>query len=438
VSTKTCNVAACVSGYARRLHAVIGDRHHVAAPLGAWLLLALAGPASTGDDLVTLEEVLGCDVGSAAEAAAGLLVNPHPLVASAAAVWTAGGRPLSDRFERWQDALPPEVALGPIPDQAGLDAWAREHTFGLIKKFPVRRTDDLYLLLATALATKVSWKTPFDLAPASELGPASSWSGLVSQVLRAPGQAGHPAPGHTQFIAETRNAGDVAVHAALAQDGLLVVSVAADPAVAADDVLAAAYEVACAQAVGGPVRHRKLADLPLGPGPAWVLREERSSARRDGCTAVLPAWRATSDHDLRNPVLGFEAAKNALAPGGDPWQARQAAMASYTRYGFEAAAVTAMALALAMTQPSVHRVADLRFAHPYAVVAVTTDGNAATSAAGVSRSEWNGLPVFSAWVSEPAEATDDSGGSGNSEGSGDSDDSGGSGDGQGANAGRPV
>ncbi|MBM0258971.1 hypothetical protein JNW89_21570, partial [Micromonospora sp. 4G55] len=36
--------------YAARLHAGAGDRHHVASPLGAWLLLALAAPAATGAD----------------------------------------------------------------------------------------------------------------------------------------------------------------------------------------------------------------------------------------------------------------------------------------------------------------------------------------------------------------------------------------------------
>jgi hypothetical protein len=409
MSTRTCDIAACVSGYAARLHAAIGDQHHVASPLGAWLLLALAGPASTGADRVTLEEVLGCDIQSAADAAAGLLASPHPLVASAAGVWTLGGAPLSAGFERWQDALPPEVTRGPLPDQAGLDAWAREHTFGLIDKFPLR-VDGVYLVLATALATKVSWQVPFELAAASELGPDSSWSRLVSHVLRAPrlGQGGPP-PGHIQFIAETRQAGDVAVHAASAQDGLVVVSVAADPAVLAGDVLAAAYQLACAHSVGGQVRRRSLADLPLGPGPAWVLREELSAAGRDTCTAVMPAWQARSMHDLRNPALGFQAAKDALAPGGDPWQAGQAAMATYTRYGFEAAAVTALAVALSAIRPAQHRVAELRFAHPYAVVAVTTDGNEAARATAVQPRGWHGLPVFSAWVSEPSEAGDDTG-----------------------------
>jgi hypothetical protein len=98
------------------------------------------------------------------------------------------------------------------------------------------------------------------------------------------------------------------------------------------------------------------------------------------------------------------------------------------------------------------RVADLRFAHPYAVVAVTVDGNGpapATEVRGsevrgsavrrgavrggavrggavrggavhrgeVRRSEWHGLPVFSAWVAEPDDAADESDSAGPGSGS---------------------
>jgi hypothetical protein len=407
MSTQTVDVAACVAGYAARLHRVIGDGHHVASALGCWLLLALAGPASTGADRATLEDVLGCDADAAARAAAGLLGNPHPAVASAAAVWTAGGQPLSAEFARWQEGLPPEVARGAVPDQAGADAWTREHTFGLIDRFPVRITPAVHLVLATALATKVSWQTPFELAPAADLGADSSWSREVRTVLRAPKPRPGQPPGHTQFIAVSEDAGDVAVHAARARDGLLVVSVAADPAVPAGRVLAAAHRIACARATGAPVPRRSLADLPAGPGPAWVVRDDQPATGADSCTAVLPAWRASSTHDLKHAELGFPAAKDALAPGGDPWQARQAAMARYTRLGFEAAAVSGMAVALSMIRPARQRVAELRFGHPYAAVAVTTDGNGAAPAEAVQPGGWHGLPVFSAWVSEPAEAADD-------------------------------
>jgi len=56
----------------------------------------------------------------------------------------------------------------------------------------------------------------------------------------------------------------------------------------------------------------------------------------------------------------------------DPWQARQAAMARYTRIGFEAGAVIALAITLSAVaqRPGVRRTAELRFGHPFAVVAV--------------------------------------------------------------------
>jgi hypothetical protein len=391
-------LAGCVLRYASRLHSAIGDRHQVASPLGAWLLVAMAGPATTGPpttgpgpDRDALTEVLGCDVETAAAAAAGLLANPHPEVACAVAAWTAPEGAFTDTFRAWQRGLPPQVETGDLPDEAGLDAWVREHTFGLIEKAPVQWTPQLYFVLASALATKVSWQVPFVLAPAAELGDTSPWSGRLRQVLRAPEH------GHRALIAATSEAGDVAVHVAQAQHGLQVYSVAAAPEVPAGDVLAAAHQIATTAAAGASVTIRQLSDLPLGPGPAWLLREETSAAGGDTCTAVLPAWSARSQHDLRKPGLGFDLVSKALVPGAARWEARQAAMARYTRTGFEAAAVTMFAAFEAARLPARRRVADLRFGHPFAVVAVAVDGPP----------EWHGLPVFSAWVAEPEDATDE-------------------------------
>lgn len=403
--------------YARRLHAVVGEKHHVVSPLGAWLLLALAGPAASGASREALTDVLGCDVDMAARLAAGLLDRPHPLVASAAAVWTAPGAPLGPPFYDWRAGLPGLVETGEMPDQAGVDAWAREHTFGLIEKFPLRLDPADYLVLATALAAKVSWDTPFDLAPAAELGSGSAWAGELGQVLRTP--HGH---GHAQFIATTPEAGDVVAHLALARDGLLVASVAAADGVAYGDVLAAAQRIACAYAVTDPglsgrgeiaavVPRRALTSLPLGEAPLWRVREETSpDGAEDMCTAVLPAWSARSQIGLGDSGLGFGAAARALA-GSDPWRAAQSAMARYTRIGFEAGAVTAMAVFLSARPSQRHRVADLRFAHPYAVVAVALDPAFSDRSRGRRpagpQSPWHGVPVFSAWVARPDEATDD-------------------------------
>ena len=394
-------VADCVAGYSSRLQAVIGATHHIASPLSAWLLLALMAPASTGTDRGTVTEILGCDAGAAAQAAEDLLAHPHPAVASAAAVWTSSGAELGPGFARWHAGLPSQVTVGDLPSQAGLDRWVQEHTFGLIDRFPIR-DDGLYLVLASALATKVSWTVPFDLAPGASLGDASPWAARLRQVLRTPRQGGH-----SQYIAVTPDAGDVIVHVARAVGGLLVISVAATPDVPASTVLAAAHRIAIQQATGQVVQRRDLADLPLGEGPLWLLREV--TATSDACVAVLPAWSANSSHDLADPSLGLAAAKNAIAAVPDPWQARQSAMARYSRTGFEAAAATAIGIALAAMVPGRRREAELRFAHPYAVVAITTDP-AGAGQSGDDRARhgpWHGVPVFAAWVSEPEDATQD-------------------------------
>jgi hypothetical protein len=131
------------------------------------------------------------------------------------------------------------------------------------------------------------------------------------------------------------------------------------------------------------------------------------TAREERCTAVLPAWSARSELDLSQPDLGFGLAVQALAPG-DPWQARQATVARYDRVGFEAAAVSALAVAMSARVPQrgVLRTAELRFGHPYAVVALTVPhitGPERTSP-GRPSSPWDGLPVFSAWVAQPQDA----------------------------------
>ena len=397
------DVATPVASYARRFHASAGARHHVGSPLGAWLLLALCATPSEGKNREILNGVLGCDAADAAGLAAGLLARPDPQVPAAAAVWHRPGR-LTDVVTRWLAGLPPQVRTGPLTSQADLDDWARDGTLGLIERFPVALDPSLYLLAATVLAARVSWERPFDLAPASELGSSSPWSGTLGQVLRTP-----DGPGHQQFVASTQAAGDVAVHAARARGGLQVISVAAAPGVPPADVLAAAYDLGPAlvtgrTGVGRTVARRSLFDLPLGEGPLWAVTErtgpvQSAGGREERCTAVLPAWSARSQFDLSDPGLGFAAAAAALAPS-DPWQARQAAMARYSRVGFEAAAVSALAVSMAArpSRPGLIRTAELRFGHPFAVVAV-----AAGDPSG-DPGPWHGLPVFSAWVAQPEDA----------------------------------
>jgi len=389
MATAKTDQASLIARYAATFHEVIGDGHHVASPLGAWLLLALCAPATHGAQADSLADVLGGGTDEVAAVAAEMLAAPHPLVAAAAAVW---GQP--DAADgRWLAALPPAVARGDIPGQDDLDRWARDHTFGLIEKFPLDVDATDYLLLASALATKVSWDRPFDLAPGTALGESSPWAKDLRHVLRSPND-----PGHSAFITATARAGDVAVHVGHARGGLLVASVIAAADVTSADVLAAAHAIGIACARGEPPARRRLSELGEGDAPLWSVRDEPSTGDSgERCVAVLPAWSATDNYDLSDPRLGFETAAKALG-GGDPWQARQAATASYSRTGFEAAAVTAMAARMAMMpRRGVLRTVELRFGHPYAVVAVTAD---------TKRGPWDGVPVFSAWVAQPHDAAD--------------------------------
>jgi hypothetical protein len=153
----------------------------------------------------------------------------------------------------------------------------------------------------------------------------------------------------------------------------------------------------------------------LGDGPLWTLTERPQpttapDGREERCTAVLPAWSARSEHQLDRSELGFPAAAGALAEllgmRAYRYAAKQSAVARYSRVGFEAAAVSVMAVPTGFVMPreGVLRVAELRFGHPFAVVAVAVDeGNReGTTAPG----PWHGVPVFSAWVADVEDAGD--------------------------------
>jgi hypothetical protein len=208
----------------------------------------------------------------------------------------------------------------------------------------------------------------------------------------------------------------VAVHLTGARGGLLVGSViAVDPEVSPADVLAAAHVIVTTEATDrGSVPHRSLFDLPLGEGPLWEISEEEvetksPDGREEVIRAVLPAWSAESTIALEYEELGLPAAaralKEALGLANLNYEAKQSAVARYSAIGFEAAAVTGLAMLLSRpsTRPGHRREATLRFGHPYAVVAVTHDERRAPSSKPPAR-PWHGLPVFSAWVSEPGES----------------------------------
>jgi hypothetical protein len=271
------------------------------------------------------------------------------------------------------------------------------------------------LILTSALATKVSWQTPFGVGAAKEHLPAGSpWLGQVSNVLL------DQTPSGMRYLANTNAAGVVAVHVALAVEDVAVMSVSADPAVDRLLVVEAAYELASRSRRDEADSVRcSLFDVPAGQGHSWEITEREVATRVAGerleevVSAILPAWTANSDLDLKaSPLFGAGPAVSALLallgphPAGDETEAVQSASASYSPEGFEAAAVTAFAVrAAALLRPS-HtgrkRQARLYFDHPFAVVALSATAND-LDRTGAGHSEAFCLPLFSAWVATPEE-----------------------------------
>jgi hypothetical protein len=322
--------------YAERLHARAGPGHHVVSPLGAWMVVALCATVA-GDEQARgeLAGVLGTDPVLAAAFAARLLADPHPLVAAGAGAWVRPARETT-RVKQWRAELPAVVDTGDIPSEEEIDRWTAERTFGLIEQFPIELSPDVVCLLATALATRVSWEVPFEVVDAAALGP-SRWPALRRVLRPPPGD-----PRHRQYLAGTDRAGPVGAHLTAARGGLLVGSViAADPAVPAGDVLAAAEEVVTAEARrAGSVTRLSLFSLPPGEGPVWSISEQQAdTAAPDGqeeqVISVLPAWSAQTSLDLSGEELGFAAAARILAEalelGKWYYDARQAAIGPLQR-----------------------------------------------------------------------------------------------------------
>ncbi len=266
-----------------------------------------------------------------------------------------------------------------MPSQVDADAWARERTLGMIEQFPLEIDELTRLILASALATD------------SQLDGAAVGGGETGCSRSATGSSWSPTPGR----------GLVAAPAPPSSSALDVYSVIAAPDVPPDGVDAAAHQVA-AMLAGDEGSAGRVPVEELADGHAWRVSDRHEQRFGPSVQAewqtYLPAWSAESDHDLRNaPGMAevFATLSGFARPEDQPvtFEPRQAAVASYTRTGFKAAAVTAVGMraagVAAFHDTLVRRVE--RFAST-----VRTPSSPARRSTGPEA--WRGVPVFSAWV----------------------------------------
>jgi len=360
----------------------------VASGLGIWPLLAALATgavAETRDELLT---AAGIDEDQAATIPAVLLdaARTTPAIRLALAVW-AGARVALD--PEWTANLPTD-AVGSLTgdtaaDKAALDEWASRNTDGLIEHMPLDFAQPIDLVLASALSVRTTWTTPFqDSGRAFTQGP---WSGLGRcRTLTATLNDDLLRIGDDASVLTVPGDGGIDVLLALGREDLA-------PQAVMDTLISASTDPAWGHSSTG---------LSVGERAVGVeVTESRSTQPQTGPEIDVQTVRFNLDSDLDlsedAPALGLVIASDEKRARFDRLaaepvyisQAKQSATATFSATGFEAAAVTAIAMtrAAAFAKPQHRHIrASIRFDRPFAYLA---------------RHRPSGLILIGGWVDRP-------------------------------------
>lgn len=360
----------------------------VASGLGIWPLLAALATGAVGDTRAELLTAAGIDDDQAAKIPAGLLqaARSTSAIRLALAVW-AGSRVTLD--PEWTANLPTD-AVGSLTgdaaaDKAALDAWATRNTDGLIDHMPLDFGQPIDLVLASALSVRTTWATPFqDSGRVFKQGPWSSLgrcraltATLRDDLLRISDDAS---------VLTVPGDGDIDVLLALGREDL-------GPQAIMDTLISASTY---------PAWGRSSTELAVGERAVGVeVTETRSTQPQTGPEIDVQTVRFNLDSDIDlsedAPALGLVIASDEVQARFDRLaaepvyvsQAKQTATATFSATGFEAAAVTAIAMtrAAGFVKPQHRHVrTSVRFDRPFAYLA---------------RHRPSGLILIAGWVDRP-------------------------------------
>ncbi|GAA1615030.1 hypothetical protein GCM10009789_81390 [Kribbella sancticallisti] len=362
----------------------------VVSGLGLWPLLALLATAADEPGRAELAAAAGVSASAGAAKAVELMdtVDSAADLHAALGVWVHEQLKLSESF----DSVIPAVLTGTLTgdltgDKAKLDAWAAEHTDGLIREMPLEVTPDLAVVLASALSLRTTWVRPF--------------KEQIKQVYDGPW-----AGGSWHWLDRT----DAELDRVRVYDGLTVVTVAGDADV---DVLLGIGSAGARQAVvlGGLLA----ASLKPGDGQSGSALIERGEPGQEVAPGVtigqttsaapevklsLPAFNVKVEHDLlaNRELFGLSAVTSQPSGSGHfsaispeqlvVGQAKQTVLARFFATGFEAAAVTAIGLMRASMPMNRALRLDVSLDRPFGFVAVHRESR---------------LPVVAGWIDRPTE-----------------------------------
>lgn len=387
---------------------VNNETNFISSPLGAWLLIALVSGANkkgyTTEEQTKLESILHTTIEEAYTLATNLLKSENPEIAVAAGAWVNENTLTENQNNDWFESFDNNEAFEYkkyLPTQEELNLWTKEKTLGIINEFPTRVTPYLELIVATAIATKITWGTVFDVVK------NTNTEFTTQNVLRAP-------VSHFQRLVKN-DAGDIfGVHASPSnKHGVTVVSVIGNENMSRQTLLKEAHKIAREYTTNySNLNVINPLEIELS-GNFW----ETTSHIRTGYNipdftyrTTLPAWEAESNLNLNAENLGLNAAARNLAQSinADELAFIQVAKAKFDTNGFEAAAVTAMLMgSVSIPQrvtKKVHSVT-IDFNKPYAVIAIATHIKRYRSDVTTfePQAEWRGIPLFSAFVTEAKE-----------------------------------
>ncbi|MET8508586.1 serpin family protein [Streptomyces sp. NPDC004787] len=360
---------------------------------GVWPLLALLADGAAGPAREELADALGVPA-PAAETARELLAALARIPGAGAAIglWV---RPEVALREAWATGLP-GGSLGRLgaggsgadDSRKLLDAWAAEHTDGLVRELPVTVDEDTLLVLAAAQAVRTTWLRPFwESVTTPERGP---WAGRRLVALRR-----STALLDRVGVAGTA-AGPLTVLRVLGDTGVDVHLLLGTEEASAGAVLRGGLDVlaGAVTAVPGDV-------LPLGePGPGLRVAQESSVTSDPRLRVCTPPFSLAAEHDLLDlhGVFGLTTARDASRghfpgiadrPPLAVQQARQAAAARFGARGFEAASVAAVSTRAGAGRPLLTyrvRAVDLALDRPFGFLAVHRSSR---------------LVLSAGWVAEP-------------------------------------